>query len=129
MSKSKNSKKNLKAVKRTVKYIAVAPDTEVARAVIRKAPNAVIQAVSNAALNTLRGDVHVPPHLKPLFRRHIKGFEYLIDRSNSLDAKRRLLSQEGGAFPAVLIPLIGTALGALGIELISRVFNRGSNDK
>ena len=52
-----------KVVKRTIKFLSVAPDLEVARAVLQKAPEAVIQAISNAAVNAGQGAVAVPPHL------------------------------------------------------------------
>ena len=52
-----------KVVKRTVKFLSVAFDLEVANAVIQKAPDAVIQAISNAAVNARQGTVAVPPHL------------------------------------------------------------------
>ena len=49
-----------KVVKRTIKIFSVAPDSEVVRAVIKKAPDAVIRAISNAAVNACQGAV--PTH-------------------------------------------------------------------
>ena len=69
-----------KVVKRTVKFLSVAPDLEVARAVLQMAPEAVIQAITNAAVNARQGAVAVPPYPKPLFRHHNHHFDCHIDR-------------------------------------------------
>ena len=49
----------LKVLKRTIKFLSVAPDLEIVRAVIKKAPNAVIDAISNGALNCRQGAVDI----------------------------------------------------------------------
>ena len=79
-SKLKRKSNKLKVVKRTIKYLSVAPDLDVVRAVIKKAPNAVIGAISNGALNCRQGTGHIPLHLIPLFKRHNKHFDYLVYR-------------------------------------------------
>ena len=38
-------------IKRTVRFLSVVPDSKVAKAVLQKAPDAVIRVISNAALN------------------------------------------------------------------------------
>ena len=88
-SKLKRTSNKLKVVKRTIKFLSVAPDLEVVRTVIKKPPNAVIGAISNRALNCRQDAVHIPAHLIPLFRRHIKHFDYLVDgkKINSIQAK------------------------------------------
>ena len=78
-SKLKRTFNKLKLVKRTIKFLSVAPDLEVVGNVIKKAPNAVKGAISNGALNFCQGAVHIPPHLIPLFRRYIKHFDYLVN--------------------------------------------------
>ena len=78
-SKLRKKSNKRKVVKRTVKFLSVASDIEVARAVLQKAPEAVIQAISNAAVNVHQGAVDVQPHLKPLFRHHNHHFDFLID--------------------------------------------------
>ena len=77
-SKLKRKSNKLKAVKRTIKFLSVAPDLEVVRAVIMKSPNAVIGAISNGALNCRQGAVHIPPQLLPLFRHNNHHFDYLV---------------------------------------------------
>ena len=119
-SKFKRKSNKLKVVKRYIKFLAVAPDLEVVKAVIKKASKEVIAAISNAALNGRRGAVHIPPHLIPLFQRHKHNFDYLVNRRKSIPSKRHLILQKGGTLP-IIVPLLATVLGSLGGEFISRV--------
>ena len=50
-SKLKRQSNKLKVVKHTIKFLSVAPDLKVAKAVLQKAPKEVITTISNAALN------------------------------------------------------------------------------
>ena len=68
----KNSESNLtrqsnklKVVKRRIKFLFVAPDLKVAKAVLEKEPNEVITAISNAVINARQGVVDIPQHLLP----------------------------------------------------------------
>ena len=122
-SKFKRKFNKLKVVKRYIKFLAVAPDLEVVRAVIKTAPKEVIAAISNAALNGRQGAVHIPPHLIPLFQRHKHNFDYLVNRRKSIPSKRHLILQKGGALP-IVVPLLATVLGSLGGEFISRILRK-----
>jgi hypothetical protein len=51
MAQGRKSLANYKTVKHTVKYLRHAPDTAAVLAVLKGAPNGVIQAIANAALN------------------------------------------------------------------------------
>ena len=113
----------MKVVKRTIKFLSVAPDLEVIRTVIKKAPNAVIGAIFNGALNCGQGVVHIPPHLMPRFRRHFKHFDYLVDRKNSIPSKRHLILQKGGAL-YIIAPLLATVRGSINGEFISRLMRK-----
>ena len=124
-SKLKRKSNKLKVVERTIKFLSVAPGLEVVRAVIKKAPNAVIGAISNGALNCRLGAVHIPPHLIFLFRRQNKNFDYLVDRKSSIPSKRHLVFQKGGAFP-IIAPLLSTVLGSIGGEFISRLMRKNN---
>ena len=75
-SKLKQKFNKRKVVKRTLKFFSVAPDIEVAKSILQIAPDAVIQAISNASVNARQGAVAVPPHLKPIFRNHNHHFDY-----------------------------------------------------
>ena len=122
-SKFKRKSNKLKVVKRYKKFLAVAPDLEVVRAVSKKAPKEVIAAISNAALNDRQGAVHIPPHLIPLFKRHKHNFDYLVNRRKSIPSKRHLILQKGGALP-IVVSLLATVLGSLGGEFILRFFRK-----
>ena len=119
----KRTSNKQKVVKRTIKFLSVAPDSKVVKAVLQKAPEAVIRAISNAALNARQGAVAVPPHLKLLFRQHNHHFDSLIDRKRPIALKRRLILQTGGALP-IIVPLLATVLGSIGGEFISRLFRK-----
>ena len=54
-SKLKQKCNKRKVVKLTVKFLSVAPDLEVVRDVLQKAPEVVMQAISNAAINARQG--------------------------------------------------------------------------
>ena len=118
-SKFKRKSNKLKVVKRYIKFLAVAPDLEVVRAVIKKSPKVVIAAISNAALNGRQGAGHIPQHLIPFIQRHKHNFDYLVNRKKSIPSKRHLILQKGGALP-IVVPLLATCLGSLGKEFISR---------
>ena len=111
-SKLKLTSNKLKVVKRTINFFSVAPDFEFVRTVIKKAPYAVIGAISNVALHCRQGAVNIPSHLIPLFRRHIKHFDYFVDRKKSIPSKRHLILQNSGARP-IIAPLLATVLGSM----------------
>ena len=110
-----------KIVMRTIKYLYIAPDSELVRTVLQKAPDNVICAICNAALNAWEGDVRVPPHVKHILAKYHKHIHRLIDYRCSLREKRRLLVQRGGVLP-IIGRLIATVLGSIGGEFISRLF-------
>lgn len=122
MGKTNKKKDQFKDVKHTIKYLSVQRKPQTVRAVIKESPDAVIRAICNAALNAREGDVHIPPHLKHLFRQHRNHVDYLCNRDRSLSKKRQLI-QRGGALP-IIVPLIATVLGSIGGEFISRIFNK-----
>ena len=122
-SKLKRNSNKLKVVKRTIKFLSVALDLEVVRAVIKKAPNAVIGAIFNGALNCRQGAVHIPQQLLHLFRHDNHHFDYLVDRRYSISSKRHLILQKGGALP-IIAPLLATVLGSIGGEFISMLLRK-----
>ena len=100
-SKRKCKSNKLKVVKRIIKFYFVAPDLDIVRAVIKKAPNAVIRAISNGALNCRQGAEHILPHLIPLFKHYNHYFDYLIYRRTAIPSKRHLINQKGDALPII----------------------------
>ena len=97
-SKLKRKSNKLKVVKRTIKFLSVAPDLEVVIAVIKKAPNTVIGAISNGALNCRQAAVHIPLHLIPLFKRHNKHFDYVVDSKKINSIQATFNSSEGWCY-------------------------------
>ena len=112
-----------KIIKRTIKFLSIAPDSEVVRTVLQKAPDGVIRAICNAALNARECDVRIPPRLKYIFAKFHRHIHRLTDRRCPLVEKRRLLVQRGGVLP-IIAPLIATVLGSIGEEFISLLFHK-----
>ena len=100
-----------KIVKRTIKFLSIPPETEVVRKVIQNAPDGVICAICNSALNAREGDVCSPPHLKHIFAKFHRHIHCLTDRRCPLVEKRRFLVQRGGVLP-IIAPMIATVLGS-----------------
>ena len=127
MANERTNRKKLsnkqKVIKRTIKFLSVAPDSKIVKSVLKKAPDAVIHAISNAALNARQGAVAVPPNIKHLFRQHNNHFDYQIDKQKPIASKRRLILQTGGALPIIII-LLATVLGSIGGEFISRILQK-----
>jgi hypothetical protein len=123
MFRKNKSKSHLTAVKRTIKFIPVAPDLRIVRAILKKAPVEVICGICNVALNARQGDVVLSPKLKLLFRRHNHHFDRLTDVNYPIEKKRALLTQTGGILP-IIPALVGTVLGTLGSEVLSRIFRK-----
>ena len=122
-SKLKRQSKKLKVVKRTIKFLSVAPDLNVAKAVLEKAPKNLITVIFNAAFNARQGAVNIPPYLIPLLKHHNHHFDYLCDRRQSILSKRHLILHMGGALP-IILPLLATVLGLIGIKFISRLLHK-----
>ena len=122
-SKLKRKFNKLKVVKRTIKFLFVAPDLEVVRGVITKAPNVVINAISNGALNCRQGAVHIIPKLIHICRHHKHHFDYLVDHKISLPFKRHLIIQKGVAL-LIIASLLATVIGLIGEEFILRLMRQ-----
>ena len=124
-----------KAVKHTVKYLTHQQDPVTVQAVLKSAPDPVIRAIANAALNAREGDVHLTLAQKRLFRAYAHTFDVLCDRQLPIaDKRRHLLShsrnQLGGALPiaAFVVPLLASVLGSVGSAFISRVTGQPSSE-
>ena len=90
------------------------------REIFRSAPDPVIKAVSNVALNALSGDVaHFNPKQKQVLTKHKGKIRILAGRGIPLARKRRLLV--GGALPFLPI-IIGSILGSVGERLYNKIF-------
>jgi hypothetical protein len=108
------------ATKRYVKLIAVCKDPKLYKELLHKAPDPVIKSICNAAINALRGEIHLTPANKKLFTKHKKLIEDLSTRQVTIKSKRKLLNQKGNGLP--LIPLIlSTVLSSLGSLIFDKL--------
>jgi hypothetical protein len=109
-------KRKKATVKRTVKYLSVCTNPTAYRNVLKSAPDDVIRAICNAAMNVEQGDVHLSPAQRQLFSAHRNKIAKLTARDGDVNGKRAVIESQKGGFPFIPI-LIGTALGALGGKL------------
>jgi len=111
-----------KRTKDTLRYLALLErDPKTFRQVLQDAPDAVIKAICNAALNALQNkDVVITRTQRKHLARFRVAVSVLANKEIALQRKRKLLlsknQQVGGAFfiPAIL----GAVLGALGSRFI-----------
>ena len=94
----------------------------IVRKIPKKLTNAVIRAMSNAALNAREGVVLFTPHLKQLFCRRHHHFDHLTDIQYPIQ-KRTLRIQQRRLLHNISA-VLGTVLGSFSWELISSIVNR-----
>lgn len=78
-----------------------------------------IDALSEAALNTLKGNVPLESGLKKKLKRHCSRIRQLAHKRVSRKRKKELLVQQGGFLP-LLIPAVLTAVGSLAASAIGK---------
>ena len=102
------------AAERILKYLAVCPRSRTFDAVIRDAPDGVIEAICNAAVKVKQLEVPLTESQKELFRSNRPLFQELTSPTSGISRKRKVIeSQHGGFLPI----LISAALGALASHL------------
>lgn len=110
-------KKN-QTFKRYIKFLAVNTDKKISKQIIKTAPDKVIKAICNAAVNAQHGDIALSKSQKKIFHTNRKLFQLLNTRSIPIEKKRHAIVQKGGV--AILPILLTTALGALGSYFMSK---------
>ena len=76
------------------------------KAIIKNASPDLMKAVSEIALNMLKGIIKLTPQQKQRLSRYKKEFRSLAKKSVSVNKKRKLLVQKGGgAALGLLLPL------------------------
>jgi hypothetical protein len=81
---------------------------------LQKASGSLIRTVSQVAKNTIKGNIPLSPRQKQRLRRHKKTLRALSLAKSSLNKKRKLLIQKGGAFlPLLLGPILSAVAGSL----------------
>ena len=110
-----------KVDKRTIKYLQACTDPRAYSAVVRAAPTSAIQGICNAAVNVERGDIHLTPKQKAVFRKHRKDVATLTSARTSIARKRKVIQGRKGGF--FFIPaLLGAAFGAIGSKIVGSLF-------
>lgn len=83
-------------------------------ALLRVADSRLVDAISECALNILRGNVPLTKAHKARLRKHAPALRKIADSSVARSGKRRSLAQRGGSLlPAMLAPLLGALLANL----------------
>ena len=109
-----NGRKSL--VKRTVKYLSVCSNPRAYNSVLKGAPDEVIKAICNAAVNIEQGDIRLSPAQRRMFSAHRKTISKITSSTVDLKRKRNLIQSQKGGYSVVPF-LIGAALLALGGNL------------
>jgi hypothetical protein len=111
-----NGRKSL--VKRTVKYLSVCSNPRAYNSVLRAAPDEVIKAICNAALNIEQGDIRLSPAQRHLFAANRKTIAKITSRTGDLKSKRNIIQSQKGGFSFLPI-LLTAALCGLGPQLFT----------
>lgn len=99
--------------------MAQCTDPRVAKLILAKAPDSIVKGISNAALNALRGDVHLSKAQKRRLAANRRLINLLVDKEVPLSRKRRGLVQSGGTLQLIPI-LLSAVLSSLGSTLFNR---------
>ena len=83
------------------------------KAIIQNAEPDLIKCLCECAMNILKGNVSITPGQKRKLAHHKTHLRNLVKRQVSLSKKKKVL-QKGGFLPALLAPILGTVLPALG---------------
>ena len=83
------------------------------KAMIKNAEPNLIKCLCECALNILKGNVPLTGGQKQRLKRHKTQLRNLAKRTHSVGKKKKAL-QKGGLLPALLAPILGTILPAIG---------------
>lgn len=109
---------NKRFFKKYLKLLALSSNNTVTKKLIKLAPKQVIKLIANAALLGSRGNIHLTPKQKQLFKTKTNFFSLLGDPSISLDKKEKGINQKGNA---IFIPALLSAI----IPLVSELLFKG----
>ena len=94
-------------VKRALPLLKVLVDatSKLKKAIIKHAPTDLVTAISEIALNLIKGVIKLTPHQKKRLSRYKKELLALAKKKVSLGKKRKILVQKGGGVVSILVPL------------------------
>jgi len=94
-------------------------DRQLMYSLVQRAPDRVIKAICNAAINAQQGDVNLSQRDKRVFRKNRKAFAVLINRRIPISSKRNRLQKGHGFFAVGLLPaLLSAVLSSIGSRFI-----------
>ena len=102
-------------VRRALPLLKVLVDAspKLKKAIIKYAPPGLVIAISEIALNLLKGVIELTPQQKRRLSSYKKEFRSLAKKNVSVGKKRKILVQKGGsAALTVLLPLILSLLSS-----------------
>jgi hypothetical protein len=112
-----------------VKFLSHSPDNKIVRAILASSSDALIKALSKAALNVRQNPtLKIEPANRNLFTSYSRTFDILTNRGIPIDGKRKYLKHQKGGGLGLIPILLSTAL-SLGSGFVSRLFNRGSDNE
>ena len=76
-----------------------------------------MEAISEIALNLLKGNMLIPTPLFKWFKPHKSKLLYLTRKKPSLKKKKQVLNQKGG-----FLPVLASLIAPLAIDLLGKVF-------
>ena len=104
-----------------LKFLAKCKESKLVSAILKRAPDTVIKRICDAALNAQLGSVKLSPNDKHCFRHHRKVFTKLVDKSVSIQTKRRILCRvHKGTGGCLVTKLLSAVFKSLGTSFISR---------
>ena len=115
MKKSIFSYKMSAVVRRALPLLETLVDAnpKLKKAIIQYGPADLVTAISEIALNLLKGVIELTPQQKKRLSRYKKEFRSLAKKNVSVGKKRKILVQKGGsAALAALIPLVLSLLSS-----------------
>ena len=83
------------------------------KAILKAADSSIINSICECCYNVLKGNVPLSTRQKASLQRFKKVLRNLTQRGHTIQRKKRILVQHGGAFlPALLAPIIGGVLSS-----------------
>lgn len=73
----------------------------------------LIRCICECAFNILRGNVPLDRKYKTRLRKHAPILRKLVDRRDKVSKKKKIIVQNGGFLPSLLIPIVSTVLANL----------------
>lgn len=82
-------------------------------ALLSKANFDFMRCICECAFNILRGNVPLEKKYKTRLRKHAPILRKLVDRRDNVSKKKKIIVQNGGFLPSLLIPIVSHVLTSL----------------